>query len=77
MKTQDLNLRGNIGHVIVRYKEEIFAFIVSIGYNIDVDSAEERPPAKADFRTFPVGNSTGGATATTVAASNQMFLYII
>lgn len=50
------------------------AFIVSRGYIKDVDKAEDRPPAKADFRTLPVGISTGGATATTVAASNQIFL---
>lgn len=48
-----------------------------MGYSIDVDNAQESPPANADFRTLPVGNSTGGATATTVAASNQMFLYVL
>lgn len=48
--------------------------IVSIGCINDVDSAQARPPAKADFRTLPAGISTGGATATTVAASNQILL---
>lgn len=76
-EARKFNLSLNVGHVTLRCKEETLTLIVSIGYNIDVDSAEASPPAKADFRTFPVGNSTGGATATTVAASNQIFLYII
>ena len=42
-----------------------------------MESAHERPPASADLRTLPAGISTGGATATTVAASNQIFLYVI
>lgn len=41
---------------------------MSIGCMTDVDNAHARPPANADFRTLPVCTSTGGATATTVAA---------
>ena len=41
------------------------------------ESAHERPPAKADLKTLPAGISTGGATATTVAASNHIFLYVL
>lgn len=49
---------------------------VSTGCINAVDNAQESPPANADFRTFPAGISTGGGTATTVAASNQIFLYL-
>lgn len=49
---------------------------VSTGCINAVDNAQESPPANADFRTFPAGISTGGGTATTVAASNQIFLYV-
>jgi hypothetical protein len=49
--------------------------IVSIGCIKEVERAEASPPANADFRTSPAGKATGGATATTVAASNQMLLY--
>lgn len=49
-------------------------FMVSTGCIIEHESAHERPPAKAAFITFPAGSSTGGATATTVAASNHIFL---
>jgi len=49
-------------------------FIVSTGCNKDVESPDARPPAKADFKTLPAGISTGGATGTTVAASNHTFL---
>lgn len=48
-----------------------------MGYSKDVDNAQESPPANADLRTLPVANSTGGGTATTVAASNQIFLYVL
>lgn len=48
--------------------------MVSIGYNREVERALASPPARADFRTLPAGISTGGGTATTVAASNQMLL---
>lgn len=50
--------------------------MVSIGCINEVESAQERPPANADLRTLPAGMVTGGATATTVAASNQILLYI-
>nr|GMC95597.1 protein TPX2-like [Ipomoea batatas] len=40
--------------------------VVVTGCINDVDNAQARPPAKADFRTLPAGISTGGATATTV-----------
>lgn len=59
-----------------KYKAQGFAFIVSTGCIREVESAHERPPANADFRTLPAGISTGGGTATTVAASNQILLYI-
>jgi hypothetical protein len=45
-----------------------------MGCITEVESALARPPAKADFRTLPADISTGGGTATKVAASNQMFL---
>lgn len=62
----------------VKHQEvEECAFIVSTGCSKDVESAHERPPANADLRTLPACISTGGATATTVAASNQIFLYVI
>lgn len=51
--------------------------MVSTGCIRAQESAHERPPAKADFRTLPAGISIGGATATTVAASNQILLYIL
>lgn len=57
--------------------EKQVTLIVSTGCIRDVDNAQERPPANADFRTLPAGISTGGGTATTVAASNQIFLYVI
>jgi hypothetical protein len=58
-----------------RYKEACCCtFIESIGCSKEVERALARPPAKADFKTLPVDISTGGGTATTVAASNQMFL---
>jgi hypothetical protein len=50
-------------------------FIVSMGCMTDVESAQARPPAKAAFKTLPDGISTGGGTATTVAASNHILLY--
>lgn len=49
--------------------------MVSTGCIRAQESAHERPPAKADFSTLPAGISIGGATATTVAASNQTLLY--
>lgn len=52
------------------------ALIVSTGCIRAQERAHERPPAKADFRTLPAGISIGGGTATTVAASNQILLYI-
>lgn len=48
--------------------------IVSTGCSNAQDRAQERPPANADLRTLPAGISTGGGTATTVAASNQILL---
>jgi len=58
-----------------RYKQAWYCtFIESIGCSREVESALARPPAKADFKTLPVDISIGGGTATTVAASNQMFL---
>ena len=58
-----------------RYKQACYCtFIESIGCSREVESALARPPAKADFKTLPVDISTGGGTATTVAASNQMLL---
>lgn len=53
-----------------------FTLTVSTGYKKDVDIAEASPPARADFRTLPAGSSMGGGTATTVAASNQILLWI-
>lgn len=50
---------------------------MSIGCITEVESAEARPPAKADFRTFSADICTGGGMATTVAASNQMLLDMI
>lgn len=61
--------------MLLERKKKIFTLIVSTGCIIDVDNAQERPPANADFRTLPAGISTGGGTATTVAASNQIFLH--
>lgn len=48
---------------------------MSTGCIKDVDNAHDKPPANADFRTLPAGISTGGGTATTVAASNQILLH--
>ena len=48
--------------------------MVSTGCNKDVERPEARPPVKADRKTLPAGISTGGATGTTVAASNHTFL---
>lgn len=48
----------------------VYTFIISTGCIREVESAQERPPAKADFSTLPTGITTSGATATTVAASN-------
>lgn len=53
------------------------AFIVSTGCSKEVESAHARPPANADLRTLPADISTGGATATTVAASNHILLFAI
>lgn len=61
----------------MREREREFAFIVSTGCSKEQESAHERPPAKADFSTLPAGISIGGATATTVAASNQILLYLL
>lgn len=58
------------------WKKKILTLIVSTGCIRDVDKAQERPPANADLRTLPAGISTGGGTATTVAASNQIFLNV-
>lgn len=52
-----------------------FTLMVSTGCIRAVDNAQERPPANADFKTLPAGICTGGATTTTVAASNQILLW--
>lgn len=68
---------NNLGAITISDKEiEAFTFIVSIGCNKEVESADARPPAKADFKTFSADISTGGGTATTVAASNHTFLNV-
>lgn len=58
------------------YEVKEFTLIVSTGCINAHDRAHERPPANADLRTLPAGISTGGGTATTVAASNQILLNI-
>lgn len=68
-----LSLRKNktISILIPQLRQTL---IVSTGCINDVDNAHDKPPANADLRTLPAGISTGGGTATTVAASNQMLL---
>lgn len=56
---------------------EAFTFMVSTGCIIAAESAQAKPPANADLSTVPVGSFTGGTTATTVAALNQILLHDI
>ena len=60
-----------------KYYAEDFTFMVSTGCINEQDSAQDRPPANAAFSTLLAGNSTGGSTATTVEASNQILLHVL